>query len=231
MITPFSLLLVYLFFANDSLSFVHRYTPRIYLTEGTGAVLGANAIHEHNVIFDPDGMRVGFARSHCTYDKDHSVHDFATSTNAPTAPAGAAIAAPKQQQQAKDKVVAPVKEAAVKKKDSPPAVVPKPPSPAAVSVPKKDAPKAKYKPVSVMKSVTAAAAPKPGTGMLFPVELTIIQKEALSTLVEAAAEKLINARHAPCRPVLAMPCNARCDRQPGPESQVLDFGELLTTHK
>jgi hypothetical protein len=58
-----------------------KYTPRIYLTENVGAVLGANAINKHNVIFDPDGLRVGFAKSRCAYDKELSRHDFATSTD------------------------------------------------------------------------------------------------------------------------------------------------------
>lgn len=42
------------------------YTARIYLTESSGAVLGANFINNHNTIFDIDNMRVGFARSDCT---------------------------------------------------------------------------------------------------------------------------------------------------------------------
>lgn len=41
------------------------YTPRIYLTESIGAVLGSNFINEYNTIFDIDRMRVGFARSNC----------------------------------------------------------------------------------------------------------------------------------------------------------------------
>jgi hypothetical protein len=41
------------------------YTPRVYLTEGTGAVLGANFIINYNVVFDIEQMRLGFARSDC----------------------------------------------------------------------------------------------------------------------------------------------------------------------
>jgi len=45
-----------------------KYAFRIYLTEGSGAVLGANVMNGHNVIFDIDGKRVGFVRSTCKYD-------------------------------------------------------------------------------------------------------------------------------------------------------------------
>ena len=44
-----------------------KYTFRVYLTEGTGAVLGANFMSKRNIIFDADGGRVGFAESHCDY--------------------------------------------------------------------------------------------------------------------------------------------------------------------
>ena len=46
-----------------------KYTFRVYLTEGTGAVLGANFMTKRNIIFDADGGRVGFAESHCDYDE------------------------------------------------------------------------------------------------------------------------------------------------------------------
>lgn len=46
-----------------------RYAARIYFTEASGVVLGANFMNKHNVIFDIDGMRVGFARSDCTYQE------------------------------------------------------------------------------------------------------------------------------------------------------------------
>ncbi len=42
-----------------------RYVPRIYLTEGIGAVLGGNFMNNHNVVFDIDNMRIGFAESSC----------------------------------------------------------------------------------------------------------------------------------------------------------------------
>lgn len=44
-----------------------RYIFRIYLTESIGAVLGSNFIFNHDVIFDIDNLRVGFARSDCKY--------------------------------------------------------------------------------------------------------------------------------------------------------------------
>ena len=43
------------------------YAFRIYLTESSGAVLGANFMMDHNVIFDIDSKRVGFAQAHCNY--------------------------------------------------------------------------------------------------------------------------------------------------------------------
>lgn len=50
-----------------------KYAFRIYLTEGQGVVLGANFMNNHNIIFDPDGERIGFARSHCKYE--HFIHN------------------------------------------------------------------------------------------------------------------------------------------------------------
>ena len=41
--------------------------PRVYLTEGSGAVLGANFMQDHSVIFDEENRRVGFARADCSY--------------------------------------------------------------------------------------------------------------------------------------------------------------------
>lgn len=46
----------------------NQHVPRIYLTEGSGAVLGANFMHDHDVLFDSDHKRVGFARSDCSYN-------------------------------------------------------------------------------------------------------------------------------------------------------------------
>ena len=42
-----------------------RYAFRIYLTEPSGTVLGANFMLGYNVIFDYDGRRIGFAKSDC----------------------------------------------------------------------------------------------------------------------------------------------------------------------
>jgi hypothetical protein len=52
------------------------YAFRIYLTEGQGAVLGANFMNGYNVIFDKANRRVGFARSDCMYEEyREKVHD------------------------------------------------------------------------------------------------------------------------------------------------------------
>lgn len=45
-----------------------KYAFRIYLTESSGAVLGANFMRGRNIIFDSDGGRVGFALSSCKYE-------------------------------------------------------------------------------------------------------------------------------------------------------------------
>lgn len=50
----------------------NTYVPRVYLTEGSGAVLGANFMQDHDVLFDSDGKRLGFARSDCSYHADVS---------------------------------------------------------------------------------------------------------------------------------------------------------------
>jgi hypothetical protein len=47
----------------------NRYVPRVYLTESTGAVLGANFMQDHNVLFDEHSNRIGFARSDCSYER------------------------------------------------------------------------------------------------------------------------------------------------------------------
>lgn len=41
------------------------YAGRVFVTENSGAVLGANVMTGHEVVFDPDGARVGFAESAC----------------------------------------------------------------------------------------------------------------------------------------------------------------------
>jgi hypothetical protein len=54
------------------------YTSRVYFTETAGGVLGSNAMQGHNVVFDWENGRVGFAESSCTYDKNDmpaAVHD------------------------------------------------------------------------------------------------------------------------------------------------------------
>lgn len=47
-----------------------KYAFRIYLTEAAGAILGANVMNNHNVIFDIDNKRIGFVSSTCKYDND-----------------------------------------------------------------------------------------------------------------------------------------------------------------
>ncbi len=42
-----------------------KYIPRIYLTESIGAVLGANFMNNHLIVFDIDQAKVGFAKSKC----------------------------------------------------------------------------------------------------------------------------------------------------------------------
>ena len=46
-----------------------KYANRIYLSEAAGTVLGANFMNEFNVIFDPDRLQVGIAKSDCAYDE------------------------------------------------------------------------------------------------------------------------------------------------------------------
>mmetsp|Transcript_3238 Transcript_3238/g.7165 ORF Transcript_3238/g.7165 Transcript_3238/m.7165 type:complete len:804 (-) Transcript_3238:211-2622(-) len=46
------------------------YTPRIYFTETAGGVIGANAMQGHNVLFDWENQRVGFAESSCEYAEE-----------------------------------------------------------------------------------------------------------------------------------------------------------------
>ena len=44
------------------------YTPRLYLDEGSGSVLGANVMMGHDVVFDVAGQKIGWAESNCDYD-------------------------------------------------------------------------------------------------------------------------------------------------------------------
>lgn len=46
-----------------------QYTPRFYVTESRGSVLGANAMMGHNILFDNDEDRIGWAESDCDYTK------------------------------------------------------------------------------------------------------------------------------------------------------------------
>jgi len=44
------------------------YTSRVYFTESFGAVLGANSMQGHDVLFDLENERIGFAKSSCSYE-------------------------------------------------------------------------------------------------------------------------------------------------------------------
>lgn len=60
------------------------YTSRLYFTESRGGVLGANAMQGHDVLFDWENGRVGFAESSCKYSdlvKDSSIFIKAGSTD------------------------------------------------------------------------------------------------------------------------------------------------------
>lgn len=56
-----------------------KYTFRIYLTEKSGGVLGANFMNDLNVIFDVDNQRLGFVKSTCNFEEFNS-----PVTNTPT---------------------------------------------------------------------------------------------------------------------------------------------------
>lgn len=46
-----------------------KYTARFYDTESGGSVLGANAMMGHDIMFDVDNLRIGWAESDCDYNK------------------------------------------------------------------------------------------------------------------------------------------------------------------
>jgi len=46
-----------------------KYTARFYIEESSGSVLGANTMMGHDVHFDIDGHRIGFAESQCDFFK------------------------------------------------------------------------------------------------------------------------------------------------------------------
>jgi Xylanase inhibitor N-terminal len=65
---PYDILLAvppshYMEYDNDS----GKYTSRFYPTEGRGSVLGANAMMGHDVFFDVENQRIGWAESSCDY--------------------------------------------------------------------------------------------------------------------------------------------------------------------
>merc|ERR1712176_1090868 len=46
-----------------------KYAIRLYFTERSGGVLGANFMTGHDVLFDLENGRVGFAESNCDYEE------------------------------------------------------------------------------------------------------------------------------------------------------------------
>lgn len=53
----------------DYSAVTNMYTSRVYFTETAGGVLGSNAMQGHQVVFDWENGRIGFAESSCSYDK------------------------------------------------------------------------------------------------------------------------------------------------------------------
>lgn len=49
-----------------------QYTPRIYMDEGSGTVLGANTMQGHDVFFDMENGLIGFAESDCKMEFEYS---------------------------------------------------------------------------------------------------------------------------------------------------------------
>ncbi|KAG7348126.1 xylanase inhibitor [Nitzschia inconspicua] len=54
----------------------NMYTSRFYPTEGRGSVLGANAMMGHDIFFDVDNNRIGWAESLCDYTKLVQEHGY-----------------------------------------------------------------------------------------------------------------------------------------------------------
>jgi hypothetical protein len=48
---------------------IDKYTPRIYFTQSSGGLLGANAMMCHNVLFDWENGRIGFSDSECDFEE------------------------------------------------------------------------------------------------------------------------------------------------------------------
>mmetsp|Transcript_6990 Transcript_6990/g.10214 ORF Transcript_6990/g.10214 Transcript_6990/m.10214 type:complete len:478 (+) Transcript_6990:146-1579(+) len=46
-----------------------KYSPRVFFTEVEGGVLGANFMMGHNILFDEENKRLGFAESTCEYSR------------------------------------------------------------------------------------------------------------------------------------------------------------------
>jgi hypothetical protein len=68
------------------------YTSRIYFTESQGGVLGANAMIDHNVLFDWEHGRVGFAKSNCEHPDDRETMEAVAAENDVPDPTNCALA-------------------------------------------------------------------------------------------------------------------------------------------
>lgn len=67
----------------------NKYAFRVYMSEGSGGVLGANFMNDKNIIFNAEENKLGFASSTCDYDTYHAPIDdplpiFKIPTSSPT---------------------------------------------------------------------------------------------------------------------------------------------------
>lgn len=60
-----------------------KYAFRLYFTEGTGTILGANFMNGYNIIFDANNNRIGIAKSNCKYE-DFAIPITSSPTMSPT---------------------------------------------------------------------------------------------------------------------------------------------------
>jgi hypothetical protein len=60
-----------------------KYAFRLYFTEGSGTILGANFMNGYNIIFDPNKNRIGIAKSNCKHE-DFAIPVTSTPTMNPT---------------------------------------------------------------------------------------------------------------------------------------------------
>jgi len=60
-----------------------KYAFRLYFTEGSGTILGANFMNGYNIIFDANNNRIGIAKSNCKHE-DFAIPVTSTPTMTPT---------------------------------------------------------------------------------------------------------------------------------------------------